>query len=216
MLIPLLCLPLIASAQSNKVILTPKGDEITMNNPKERKLNIQGKLQQVTTEKPIPYLLNGRKIFSYKDESKVQYTFRDVNLWTEDDTRFNKTIEAAIKPLLDKLPIGDYEYMLKNMVVDEKGYIAYYETNGFTRYKPMERMHQNRTRIEMPEDIATEIDNKIAAVVRSFCYRPFTVNNETLPYLGSKVYHYSKRDKYRNAQLEAKMGEQIKKESDNH
>ncbi len=123
-----------------ETIITQRGDEITFSKPKEREVVVgKSKIKRsVTTEPPVPILLNGKRIHQFKDDPDND-RLRELDAFKEaanDYRMFQKMIDSAIAKEMAHLPVGYYKYELTNMVVDERGYIAYYETVGIRQYLP--------------------------------------------------------------------------------
>ena len=121
-----------------KTLITQRGDEITFSKPKEREV-VVGKSnikRIVTTEASMPVLLNGKEIYNLEnypdmDRTKDSMLFK---IMEREYTILNKMIKNAISGEMANLPKGDYICEVKNLVIDERGYIAYYETEGIKEY----------------------------------------------------------------------------------
>ncbi len=179
-----------------ETIVTKRGDEITFTRPKEREVQVGNKLKRkVTTEKPKPVLINGKKIYHHEDDEK--------DLWkgTEADTKtieeyllFRKMIDSAIATEITHLPPGYYQYEMSNMVVDERGYIAYYETKGIVQYHPASNPFTKPRTTPVNPTSAYIINGIIARQANKIRYTSLIINGEPTAYLTAFGYSYDHSD----------------------
>ncbi|HEY9176565.1 MAG TPA: hypothetical protein VIN07_02695 [Flavipsychrobacter sp.] len=197
----LLCVLIVFSSFRNETerygetITTQRGDEITFSRPKEREVVVgKSKVRRVTTEPPTPILLNGKKIHYFKDDHQDSLRELDVFQKAIDDYRtFQKMINSAIAKEKAHLPVGYYKYELTSMVVDERGYIAYYETKGILQHHPATNPFTKPVTIPVNPTSAYIINGIIAKQVSRMRYTPLIVNGMPTPYFSSFEYGFEKK-----------------------
>lgn len=109
------------SYNGNKIVLSePSSDTIEMINP------VTGGAQSVVqVREPEPISINGQKIYHAGEAEVPGYVGGNLT--------FESSVMSAMSSELGTLPDGDYALNLKNLVVDEKGKVAYYELGGLQR-----------------------------------------------------------------------------------
>lgn len=197
----LLCVLIVLSSFRNEnerygeTITTQRGDEITFSRPKEREVVVgKSKVKRVTTEPPTPILLNGKKIHYFKDDHHDSLRELTVFQKAVDDYRtFQKMIDSAIVKEKAHLPVGYYKYELTNMVVDERGYIAYYETKGILQHHPATNPFTKPVTIAVNPTSAYIINGIIAKQVNRMRYTPLIISGTPTPYFSSFEYGFEKK-----------------------
>lgn len=177
-----------------ETIITQRGDEITFSKPKEREVVVgKSKIKRsVTTEPPVPILLNGKRIYNLmdypdKDRTKDSTLF---NIGSREYTIFREMIELAIAGEMSNLLKGDYICMVTNLVVNDKGYIAYYETEGLQKHLfSGNPFNKPRTQPINPTSayIINHIIDKQAGKMR---FTPLLIDGKATPYLTSFTFHF--------------------------
>ncbi len=179
-----------------ETIITQRGDEITFSIPKEREVIVGNKVKRkVTTEKPKPVLINGEKIYHHEDDEKDRWKGTEADIKTVDEYRlFRKMIDSAIATEIGHLPPGYYQYEMSNMVVDERGYIAYYETKGIVQYHPASNPFTKSRTTPVNPTSAYIINGIIARQANKMRYTPLIINDESIAYLTAFGYSYDHSD----------------------
>lgn len=181
-----------------ETIITQRGDEITFSKPKEREVMVgKSKIKRsVTTEPPVPILLNGKRIHQFKDDPDND-RLRELDAFKEaanDYRMFQKMIDSAIAKEMAHLQTGYYKYELTNMVVDEKGYIAYYETKGIFRHNPATNPFTKPATFPVNPTSAYIINGIIAKQANRMRYTPLVMNGFPTPYLSSFQYGFEQKN----------------------
>lgn len=179
-----------------ETIITRRGDELTFSKPKEREV-VVGKSKTrrtVTTEEPVPVLLNGKKIYHFKrgDSEWLVWTEAYKNA-TREFYLLRDMIDSAIGKEVENLQPGDCQYEMSNMVVDERGYITYYETEGIERYVPAPNPFTKPATFPVNPTSAYIINGIIARLANKMRYTPLIINGELSAYLTG--FNYSCRKK---------------------
>lgn len=179
-----------------ETIVTTRGDEITFSKPKEREVLVGNKVKRkVTTEKPKPVLINGKKIYHHEDDEKNQWKDTEADIKTvEEYLFFRKMIDSAIAKEIAHLPPGYYQYEMSNMVVDERGYIAYYETKGIVQYHPASNPFTKHRTTPVNRTSAYIINGIIARQANKMRYTPLIINGKPIAYLTAFGYSYDHSD----------------------
>lgn len=176
------------------IITTHRGDEITMSIVPERKVNIQNSAttKVIAIGKPEPVLLNGKEIHKFTEEDFSKITTREnIKVWGDEYVKFNTMLDAIIEEEKKLLPPGKYTYKLNQMVVDEYGYIAYYETEGIKLCVNGANQFTKTTTSLEDQAIASAINNKIAPAIDKMRYTPFILDGKARAYISSHGYTFT-------------------------
>lgn len=170
-----------------ETIITMRGDEITFSKPKEQHAVVGNSniKRTIATERSVPALLNGKRIYDLKK-------YPDVDR-TKDSTKFlvthhtyellHNALANAISKEMGYLANGNYICELNNVVVDEKGFIAYYQTEGLLKHifdgNPFNKPRTQPINPTSAYIIKRIIDNQ----VNKLRIGPLVINGDATPYL---------------------------------
>lgn len=179
-----------------ETVITKRGDEVTFSKPKEREVIVHNSntKRTIATERSAPALLNGKRIYDLKK-------YPDIDR-TKDSTKFLVThyayellhdaIANAISKEMTYLPRGNYICEINNVVVDEKGFIAYYETEGLLKHI-FDGNPFNKPRTQPINPTSTYI---IRLIIEKQTYKmkfnPLIINGERTPYLTKFSFYYNR------------------------
>jgi hypothetical protein len=173
----------------------PKYDTIVVLNP------VTGKESQVvTTLEPYPISLNGQPIVQEEKAEKVPVYEGAV-------TDLATTVFNYIMPDMDKLPDGNYKVNVFNIIIDEKGKLAYYEVNDIVNNaqsfvvgeangkpslvpNPGDTKHNNPADKKALQAIAEKIDQYLAN--ENISFSPAMQKGKAVPCAISGGFTYSK------------------------
>lgn len=181
--------------QAGEVIITERGDTITMSAVPQRSVNISNTNAKVVM--PVghtrPLLLNGVKIYRFEDDS-TEYEWggfdEEYKLMIERYNQYKAKLNEATQNVRKQLPDGDYIVEMKNMVVDENGIVVYYETEGLKKYKPGPNPHARYFTLPTPEAQSEMIKDILARTIIGSKLTPYSPQGKAMPYLTSYNYYF--------------------------
>lgn len=187
-LLSFICLPLLAQEkEGGNTITTFSGDEVTMSVVSARTINIKGKKVEKVVDKPRPLLLNGKEIYNhFWEENEAVYETEAHKKSMEEHTKYQMMIDELATEEKKQLKEGEYALHLTNMVVNEQGYIVYYETKGLEQYHKKLR----GTTITVNNKAAENINAIIQGQIHKMKFTPFVLNNTPRAYIGSFTYFF--------------------------
>lgn len=179
-----------------ETIVTKRGDEITFSKPKERHAVVSNSniKRTIATERSVPALLNGKRIYDLKKHPDVDRTKDSTKFLVKHHTYelLHNALANAISKEMGYLANGNYICELNNVVVDEKGFIAYYETEGLLKHifngNPF-----NKPRTQPINPTSAYI---IRLIIEKQTYKmkfnPLIINGEPTPYLTKFAFYYNR------------------------
>lgn len=193
--------------QTGEVIVTERGDTITMSAVPQRRVNISNTNAKVVM--PVghtrPLLLNGIKIYRFEDDT-TEYEWggfdEQYKQMIEHHNQFKSMLHDATQNVRKQLPDGDYIVEMKNMVVDENGIVVYYETEGLKKYKPGPNPHARFFTLPTPEAQSEMIKDILARTIIGSKLTHYSPKGKAIPYLTSYNYYFE-QDWERQEKLEA-------------
>lgn len=178
---------------TGKTITTTKGDVISFSAIGSKPIHIANSNTTKTIaygeEKPI--LLNGNSIYYVKDENDSINSARNWQQWIDAHIAAEKKLNDAVKKEKKQLPKGTYYYTMKNMVINEKGELVYYETDGIVRRRYSETTRQKPGRLLIPEKLETDVNNKLKATADKLTYTTMIVGGEATAYYNYYTFTFS-------------------------
>ena len=126
---------------------------------------------------PRPIKMNGEEIlYDYeKDETGAFYPIKDLStIGTLSGASIIQAVINEIQDELVKLPDGQYNVGINNVVLNKKGEIAYYDFAGFQSYT-------NGNAIS--EDLKKHIDKKIITAIDKLAAKPATMKGKPVIYM---------------------------------
>ncbi|MBW7912796.1 MAG: hypothetical protein H3C54_03645 [Taibaiella sp.] len=196
----LLCLLIAFSSFRNErerygeTIITQRGDEVTFSKPKEREVivrNVNTK-RTIATERSVPALLNGKRIYDLKKYPDVDRTKDSTKFLVTQHTYelLHNALANAISKEMGYLANGNYICELNNVVVDENGFIAYYESKGLLKHifdgNPFNKPRTQPINSTSTYIIKRIIDNQ----VNKLQFRPLAINGDATPYLTRFTFYF--------------------------
>ncbi|MEZ5018075.1 MAG: hypothetical protein R2800_13535 [Flavipsychrobacter sp.] len=187
-LLSLIWLPAFAQeTEGGNTITTFSGDEVTMSVVSARTINVKGKKLNKIVDKPRPLLLNGKDIYNhFWEENEAVYETEAHKKSMEEHTKYQMMIDELAKDEKRNLKEGEYALHLTNMVVNEQGYIVYYETKGLERYHKKLR----GTTIAVNNKAAENINTIVQSQVHKMRFTTFVLDNTPRAYIGSFTYFF--------------------------
>lgn len=195
----LFCKQTIADNKPGKMdtVITQAGDTIVMSAIVSQKLHIANKQEYhqagVDYTLPHPISLNGTKIFTqpdgYDEMEQLMHTASIKNACSDHD-KLDELAEQAVSPLKDSLPEGRYVFRLRNLMVDEQGRVAYYQTVGLEHVVIEQKSFTKFSGTEEEERIAQRVINAFDTAVHKMVYTPLIWKDAPTPYISQYMYEF--------------------------
>jgi len=132
-----------------------------------------GKKELKTFDKSIekPYRLNGKEISADVINNPVL---------TEMQQKIGNLVSEGLKEAIEDLHGGAYKYRVSNVVVDERGYVVYYYTEGI---KDAEEFWTGEEEFHPISAAQQQTVNKaIVKILSTLKTDPFVVNGKAVPF----------------------------------
>lgn len=176
-----------------KTITTTKGDVISFSPIGTKPVHIANSNTTKTIaygeEKPI--LLNGNAIYYVKSGDDTIDNSRNWEQWIDAHIAAEKKLNDAVKKEKKQLPKGTYYYSMKNMVINEKGELVYYETDGIVRRKYSETTRHKPGRLLIPEKLEKNVNDKLKATADKLTYTTMIVGGKATAYYNYYTFTFS-------------------------
>lgn len=176
-----------------KTITTTKGDVISFSPIGTKPVHIANsnttKTIAYSEEKPI--LLNGNAIYYVKSGDDTIDNSRNWEQWIDAHIAAEKKLNDAVKKEKKQLPKGTYYYSMKNMVINEKGELVYYETDGIVRRKYSETTRHKPGRLLIPEKLEKNVNDKLKATADKLTYTTMIVGGKATAYYNYYTFTFS-------------------------
>lgn len=197
-------------AQKNygETLITRTGDALIMSAEQTRRVKIGGNIKEVTVKKPVPLVLNGVDIYhpppskDTTDDSTMFSMINSVPVRTNGyvDSNYLKVsisaytavyamVDSCIDEFDNMLKSGHYSITLNNVVVNEKGHIVYYETDGLKGHPGQNYMHLVKRDgfTEIPEPLTEQFALRLKIMLHDVQLGIFMHNNLPTPYYCSRL-----------------------------
>ncbi len=178
---------------TGKTITTPKGDVISFSAIGSKPVHIANSNTTKTIaygeEKPI--LLNGNAIYYVKSGDDTIDNSRNWQQWIDAHIAAEKKLNDAVKKERKQLPKGTYYYTMKNMVINEKGELVYYETDGIVRRRYSETTRHKPGRLLIPEKLEKNVNDKLKATTDKLTYTTMIAGGKATAYYNYYTFTFS-------------------------
>lgn len=177
-----------------ETVITKRGDEVTFSKPKEREVIItnSNKKRTIAIERSAPALLNGKRIYDlkkYPDLDRTKDSTKFLVMHHAYET-FHDCIANAISGEMNYLQRGNYICEINNVVVNENGFIAYYETEGLLKHifdgNPFNKPRTQPINPTSSYIIKQIIDHQVNKIQ----FRSLVINGDVTPYLTRFTFYF--------------------------
>jgi hypothetical protein len=187
----LLSLALINSAfaidadKSGRTLTMANGNEITFTSPKEAPVTIVDKqmgTKDVTRFEQVkerPYTLNGKEIV---------YDFKATPALLDVAKQTQLLIGKELKAATDKLSEGCYQITMSDIVVDEKGNVAYYTKAEVKEAEPKDFSMHKVTYHTISAEERSMMEQAMRNVLSTLKAEPLLIDGKAVPYI---IHHKS-------------------------
>lgn len=186
-----------AGAQNaQQVIVTGTGDTITLEPQRLRIARVNNVEKKIMISSSVPMLLNGKKIYDYHNdtaqdsEQKYKAQFDSVYAGLNRITYLLDSVTATTRR---QLPDGYYHLEVKNIIVDERGRLVYFETGDLKEHYPTANTHPQYTAIFIPTVPAEVIKGIVIKTLESAKGHILLKDGKATPNLQNFSYYFRQK-----------------------